>query len=197
MHSKNLIKEIVATAATPQFKRAGYKKAGYTWRKPTEELTRVANIQLSSGNTYASSRFTLNLGVCHLGFREFLGLGEPSKAIKESDCRPRLRIGALMNAGDFWWEVTSDSDVQTVAEAVGQKIRDLALPWLESLSNLHDIHTASVDRRDFYNAGVTGTMLGLDSVPDLMRQAVETIRPDNARYADSIVEWCRERGIEI
>ena len=96
----------------------------------------VINVQLSSYNTSEKASFTVNLGISIETFGKVWGYPILKGPLKEYKCDLRSRIGRLLpHQCNKWWEVTTESSSDHLAEEVLTDIRNHAFPWFEKLSN--------------------------------------------------------------
>jgi hypothetical protein len=83
-------------------------------------------------------KFTINLGVYMPALARQLLLPMPKGWINQYDCHLRQRIGMLFaDPADTWWSL---ADADLAAEVAREAVSHFALPWLESVSTVDDIH---------------------------------------------------------
>ena len=139
-----LIDAVAKTAFVPLLRAAGFGRSARTWRRrPNQRLTQVLNLQASPWNAIARdyvektrAAFTVNLGLHVNGVDELIGWTVKQRPPLQNECHVQLRIGNLLDGSDFWWEMSSETDVPTVAEVVGGMLRDVVLPWFDKYSSL-------------------------------------------------------------
>jgi len=191
--AQDAIKLIIADAISPQMKAAKYRKSAFSWRKDAGEVTRVLNVQLSSGNSHTEGKFTINLGVYQEDFHRELHGREAGPNIKEYDCDLRLRIGHLMGVTDQWWMVSPDTNLAALADEVSRLIGTQALPYLERMSNLYDLLGAFEARHSYFDAAVAAHLLGESGVADRLQRAREQGHANFQRFIDA---WAQKHAIE-
>ena len=138
-HPSELIDQIVVRVVKPFLGTLGFKTKSSTFFRQNGSLTEIVSSQKSLGNNAEGSRFTINLGVYWPSVQETLRRTCATFPPKEHQCTVRRRLGSLFtNGNDFWWRVTSASDVQAIGAEVIEKIQTYALPWFERASSASD-----------------------------------------------------------
>lgn len=141
-----LVDQVASGEIARLLKREGFRKYGRTFVRARGTCQQTVNVQASVSNRADEGRFTLNLGVYFHGVATRLARPAAGKTPKEYDATVRLRIGHLLpEERDYWWEICSHTDVEALSGEIAGHLRDLALPWLESLatleSTLHEVTT--------------------------------------------------------
>jgi len=143
----------------PVLKSAEFSRSSNTFRKWTNDVCLIVNLQGNKWNTADRYQFTINLGVFspaayrlehELGwtFPDFVSFSdEDSKeyeqdwaqrlaAPREVDCHWRERLGWLMpEPSDKWWELQSESQIPSLSREVPPSLVRWGLPAIERLAS--------------------------------------------------------------
>jgi hypothetical protein len=119
----------------PVLTEAGFSKKGLVWNRRTGELTQVLDLQRRRRHTGGGVDFTLNVGLWCERVWCLCWDREPPAFVKEQDCFPRFRVGALLDSFaprplDRWWYV-SDDNTMDVGHEVREIVEARCLPFLE------------------------------------------------------------------
>ena len=173
----------------------GFVESGRTFRKLLPNgLAEVIHIQ--AGERGLQGIFTVNLGVfvpeCHRFF-----VGEIPSVIDEVDCEIRTRLGKLLpEPGDAWWSHTPPSAV--ALDEVGEALRALALPFVESLSTREAIVSAwrsgrltrcTYPRRGVAMAMVLAEIGDAAGAREALQEALSSSSIHSKRLAERAVEY--------
>jgi hypothetical protein len=122
---------VIAEAAKPILKAAGYKRSARHFHREADGLVRVVHFQASAWNDATSARFTINLHVTCSGFHEAF-TGEPfPKNPGSAAAFAEERIGRVMPENrDVWWTVEPNADTKAVSAEVEKALREYGLPFL-------------------------------------------------------------------
>nr|WP_086940652.1 DUF4304 domain-containing protein [Thaumasiovibrio occultus] len=132
------IDQVVKEGLSKVMKENGFKKSGRTFLKETQDGWKIVNIQASSGNLGADGKFAINLGIINNEIAEKSGLNIPSKP-KEYDAIVRERLGKLVHGEDYWWEISDQTDISSLAKEITETMSGYGFPWLHKYSNIKDI----------------------------------------------------------
>jgi hypothetical protein len=132
------IDQVIKEGLSKVMKENGFKKSGRTFLKETEDGWQIVNIQASSGNLGADGKFAINLGIINNAISEKSGLNIPSKP-KEYDSTVRERLGTLVHGEDYWWEISDQTDISSLAKEITETMFGYGFPWLQKYSNIKDI----------------------------------------------------------
>ncbi len=140
----------VVEAVAPILKTAGFRKRRYGFNCSRDDgVVQVVHFQMGSKLPPGASavppfrmdmygKFTINLGVYMPALARQLLLPMPKGWINQYDCHLRQRIGMLFaDPADTWWSL---ADADLAAEVAREAVSHFALPWLESVSTVDDIH---------------------------------------------------------
>ncbi len=107
---KEVNDEILKEHITPFFKKLGYKKHAYTYRKSENGLVYLFNFQSSGYNNIDYAAYYINCGIY---FNEFETLVGENVLVypKEVDCLYRVRIEDISNFGKQSIEIIESSEV--------------------------------------------------------------------------------------
>ena len=102
-------------------------------------------------------KFTINLGVYVPDLARRLGRIPKGDWTHEYDCHLRQRIGQLLSQpADTWWSL---DDPDAAAHTTERALRELALPWLDSVATKDEIFDT------YERSGAVGVGLGLPAAP--------------------------------
>ena len=122
MSKASIIERLDAT-----LKPLGFSRQGTIWNRPSELSVDVFDMQISrDGNT-----FTLSAGMLDKAVHEVFWGEAPPKVIEQPQCTVGVRIGALIDGKDKWWDLDSPDD-GSVPRALEQSIQ-LIVRFLESV----------------------------------------------------------------
>jgi hypothetical protein len=188
------IKTVVNSTLKPILKELGYRKNGNTWNLRDGELTKVVNVQLSSGNSSAEAKFTINLGIYDRNFhKESLNAGRVHEEnVKEYNCEIRQRLGTISHGIDFWWTIIAGRTNAPAAEDLKNRFIQDGLPWLDSFKTLEDEYHYFVGRGMHSSAFVAAYILKKDSLFEHLRKSMENANP---YYVETIKKWMSQRGL--
>jgi hypothetical protein len=138
-HPSKLIDELFKVHLKPAITKLGFKcKSQILFRQNSEQIE-IISLQKNRWNDSNSASCTVNLGVYWPKAEEFLGGSYRTFPPKEYECTLRKRLGPLFNdGGDFWWDVTLDSDIQFIGLDVLEKIHNYGLQWLKKAADLDE-----------------------------------------------------------
>ena len=188
-----LIDDVVRRDLARRLKSDGYRKSGRTFYRSAETHTAVVNVQASKHNLGNNGTFTVNLGVYFPDVATITNAPPLTGAFpKECDCTVRQRLGVLMTGDDYWWSVTIDTDIDTVAKTVAHTWSQHGQPWIERVSDLDAAHNELVSQNMFFVAAAISVLKGRrDEATELVHKA-ESRQPMAARR---IQQWAREHEL--
>gem|GEM_PF-5607746 len=189
--AKDILTRFVREEIAPAMKKNGYRKKAFTWTKTGEEVTKVINIQGSSGNLAHDSRYTVDIGIHHPQFHEEKVGRAARDTITEADCDLRLRIGRLMGVGDYWWQIKSSEDNHANLQNLQASLEDHAYPLLERVNCLQDMLDEFIALENWFNAAVAAQLLGLE--PNRFIELALDSAHENFR--NLIRRWATRHGI--
>jgi len=124
----------IVQVAADLLKAHGFRKRGRTFRRPAHGNLEVIEFQRSHGNSAATLRFTLNIGVvsAHLAGERELDLSKAGSA----DAHLRRRIGDFLPVpDDKWWELSTGGSDDTVIAEITSLLAHHAVPYLSDHSS--------------------------------------------------------------
>ncbi len=137
------IDETIRLGLAPLLKQQGFSKSGRTFHRLTGVVWQVVNVQASQGNSDASGKFTINVGVYVPEVAVLAGQAPIAGKPKEYECTVRERIGTLMPGGaDHWWVLLPSTDLAVVATSVTQAVTAYGLPWLDAHASVQQVTQA-------------------------------------------------------
>jgi hypothetical protein len=128
--SVGLLEELLREWIAPLLKPEGFRKAGRSFEKESEEAIVVVNYQRSRDGGECD-RFTVNLGIAS---KRLFAFEDPrrTKHTPVEVCHWRMRMGRTLDPPrDAWWELCSSTDVPEVGREHQEILRTKALPLLE------------------------------------------------------------------
>ena len=189
--AKDILTSFVKEEIAPAMKKNGYRKKAFTWTKTGEEVTKVINIQGSSGNLAHDSKYTVNIGIYHPQFHEERVGRVARDTITEADCDLRIRIGHLMGVGDSWWQIKSSEDDYTTLRNLQANLECHAYPLLERVNGLQDMLDEFIGLENWFDAAVAAQLLGLE--PNrFVELALESAHEN---FRSLIRRWATRHGI--
>jgi hypothetical protein len=117
----------------------GFKKRRQSFRKTAGPNIAIVDFQRSNANEPGRLRFTVNVAVLSAAVAAEHGVDLDK--LSASDGHLRERIGSLLEKGDWWWEIDTTTNVETLAGEVAAAIRDRAIPYLDSCSDDEALRT--------------------------------------------------------
>lgn len=120
------VTRIVREHLVPTLVERGFRRSGTTFRRPVAEVVQVVQVQRSTRNGPAASRFYLNGSVYVPVLDELLGVParpEPD----EPSCHVRLRPHDVLAAAPAHYDVTTGADAETVGPAAARDLVALVL----------------------------------------------------------------------
>ena len=189
-----LIDDIIRLDLAKRLKADGYRKSGRTFHFTSDLRTVVVNVQGSKSNLGDDGKFTINLGIYFPDVAKITGaIPFTGSFPKEYNCTIRQRLGKLMTDGnDFWWSVSSDSDLDAIARNVGDAWAQHGKPWIDHISDLDAVNTELLKQKLFFIAAGVSLLRGRrDEATELIRQA-ESRQP---RAAAKIQAWARQHEL--
>ena len=131
------IDETIRLGLAPLLKQQGFSKSGRNFHRLTGAVWQVVNVQASQGNSDASGKFTINVGVYVPQVAVLAGQAPIAGKPKEYDCTDRERLGELMPGGaDHWWALLPSTDLAALAAQVSEAVSVYGLPWLEAQASI-------------------------------------------------------------
>lgn len=149
--ASKLLTAFIKDKLGPVLLDAGFKATGRVYRRAAGDALHVVDVQNWKFNDSRRARFTIELGVCfpallaavaaldaYAFYRD--NLGKPGV----TECIVRRRIGELMEpAQDAWWTVSATTGHVPAVEEVTGPLLGVGLPWLETMSSLSAVTSAS------------------------------------------------------
>ena len=137
------IDETIRLGLAPLLKQQGFSKSGRNFHRLSGKAWQVVNVQASQGNSDASGKFTINVGVYVPEVAVLAGQAPIAGKPKEYECTVRERMGELMPGGaDHWWALLPSTDLAVVATSVTQAVTAYGLPWLEAHASVEQVAQA-------------------------------------------------------
>ena len=130
-------KEILSRLQKELLKQKGFKKNGSNFRQYLPDGTcKIINFQKSMFNGDGECRFTINIGLYFQKDAE-----NPNILFKEYECPIRTRVAAISKryAGDHWWILTENSDLEKLYRELYTLMDVEILPWLDQFSCRQDV----------------------------------------------------------
>jgi hypothetical protein len=131
---------IVKDCIAPTLKGFGYRKKNNTWNKKKDQLIYVINVQSSRWNTKDEVSFTINLGVFSLLVDNICWYAKNKPFIAETDCIVRKRLENGYSAGEFWYNISNETNLTELDKTAHDNLVNIGIPFLESIATLNDIH---------------------------------------------------------
>lgn len=110
--------EVLKEVITPQLKSLGFKKSGNNFYRDLGDIGQCFNVQQSRWNTADAKTFCFNLGLIHKEIYKDLGYVDFPQFPKEYDCPVRCRSGLLKFGKDDWYELSSQTDFETLKATI-------------------------------------------------------------------------------
>ena len=128
---KTLVKEVVF----PIFQEYGFKKNGNNFYRDINGIGQAINVQQSHWNTKDDKSFVFNFDLIDKEIYAEIHKKNLPKFPKEYDCEIRLRLGNLMNKGDYWYNLSPQIDFLNIKEIIHQDLKTFAIPFIEKYSD--------------------------------------------------------------
>jgi len=126
--------QLVRSCLWPGLKALGFKRSKATFHRAVGPNWEVINLQKSAYSDSAHVRFTVNLGVGIERLRTGRWDWGETKRPSVGQCRFQRRLGQLMVGEDVWWDLTEETELATLDEAVSLALERYGLPWLSERS---------------------------------------------------------------
>lgn len=139
--SARLIDAVIAGAATPLLKAAGYRKRGRRFVAGGVGVERVVEFQASRWNDASSTQFTANLDVRVPSFVPLYTETVLGGRVVSMPAVISERIGPLAYGRDRWWTLASEAEVGPVGVEVSAALLDYALPYLAPFDGLASLRS--------------------------------------------------------
>lgn len=142
--------ELVRAHVWPRLQQAGSRRSKASFHRPVGANWEVVNLQKSAYSDRSHISFTINIGVAVERLRSGVWDWGEGKRPAVNRCRFERRIGRLLRGEDVWWDLTQDTDLGELGDALCETIERYALPWLRARSTdealretmLAELHTA-------------------------------------------------------
>lgn len=197
MKAKEIIDEIIRTGLGPVLKAEGFRKAARTFRHTdTSDATKIVNIQASQWGTAEDGQFTINLGVYFPVVAVLHDIYPERDSPRACDCLVQERIGSLMPIGqDFWWQVTSTSNIEQLADEIVFVWHQCAKPWLDRHSELAAAQefVSSKYGSNFITAMFLMARGHRDEAAALVRTSISEGRDNDGRFA----RWAKSHNLDV
>jgi hypothetical protein len=198
------LREVLVPAARAN----GYKGSAPNWRKSNASGDwAVVNVQSSSWSTSAHLRCVINLAVAPEPWlrweRERLGERMPKQVVERLGLfRHRLHPTGTPEGTDGWWEVEDTDSAQAAVVDMASQLERNGWPDLDRMlaptGMLDRIHTGDLGfmkRENFGGMFDRAEALLLmdegpsDALDSRLKQALESVRPDQRENAERFNEW--------
>jgi len=110
--------EVLKEVITPQLKSLGFKKSGNNFYRDLGDIGQCFNVQQSRWNTADAKTFCFNIGLIHKEIYKDLSNCDFPKFPKEYDCQVSGRLGLLKFEKDEWYELSSQTDLETLKATI-------------------------------------------------------------------------------
>lgn len=187
------IDEIIRRGLADLLKAHGFKKSGRNWHRAEGENWLIVNVQASTSNIGVSGKFTINLGVYVAAVELLSGQAVIAGKPTEPQATVRERLGVLAHGNDSWWTIEQDSDLNTVAADLVEKMLSLGLPWLHAHLDVSRV-AAALENTPSSRAVSASLLAGdRDSAVRRLRSAIENRPAAREHFA----KWAAQNGIVI
>ncbi|UXT22759.1 DUF4304 domain-containing protein [Agrobacterium tumefaciens] len=134
---QDIFKSVIVLSAKKVVNR-GFVKRGNSLRKRMGDNVAIIEFQKSMSNTSERLLFTVNLAVVYGELQE--ESYPPIERAGSMSGQLRKRIGMLLpNPHDKWWEITSVTDQDALADEVSCLIADKGAPYLEPYLDINEL----------------------------------------------------------
>ena len=134
--------KIIKDGIHQQLKPLGFKKKGNNFYLQLPDLGQILNIQKSSLYSKDHIKFTINTGLFipeyWLTYYTYHN-GEIPAFPREPVCAIRQRIGMLKYKYDKWFEIDSDTDIESMVAEMIDNIKNFILPYFNTAQTKTDI----------------------------------------------------------
>lgn len=185
---------VISQAVTPIMRSDGYRKTGRTFHLAEPDHIRVVNVQASQWNFGVTGRFTVNLGVYFRPVEALLASRPLPGLPKEYQCTLRARIGSLMPDDVDWWEITTSTDIDDLAQTVAAACTTFALPWLVTFSDPTAAQARLNEMGWHQHAAAFALWAGHH---DQAKEFVLRSRLDRADLHERALAWGRRHGLDV
>ena len=175
-------------------KSEGFRKHARTFVRERCGVQQIVNAQASQWNEGLTGNFTLNLGVYHPRVASRRGLVASGAYPREYESTARQRVGHLMpGVSDYWWEITSSTDLETLAKDVDETYLQFGAPWLESMLELSSVFRFLETQSDPLMTAAVALELGNTELAQrILAFAYATARPE---FAPTLRRFAERHGI--
>jgi uncharacterized protein DUF4304 len=138
--SSKLINAAIVRGPAGLLKAEGFRKKGRLFYRHSSEVTTHVWFQASRWNNPGRASFTVNLSTYLPAIAEAKGEDPILEPTKVRPPHAGLRIGHLMpEQTDYWWNITSPREVESVAQQVTVALREYGLPYLARVETLEGV----------------------------------------------------------
>jgi Domain of unknown function (DUF4304) len=147
---KEIFEEILKESVTPFFKKHGYKKQNYNFRKTENGLMYLINFQSSGYNSVDYAAYYINCGIFCAEFESIVG--EAYIAIpKEIDCLFRERIEQITKSGKQQIEIIESSEAGKT-KITNELLSELekVISFFETTKTMDDLVSLCIEKHTFF-----------------------------------------------
>ena len=188
---------IVGIALVGTLKAQGFRKAGRTWRRATNDgVIQVVNVQGSVSNTDSSGRCALNAGLYFPELADVLGIGRVTEAPSDADCHLRVRPAMLRpDRLDTWFDYRAGDAASE--KAAGIALADLYVefgsPWLAKHGTLRAARDELTRTGPLWWASAASLCLG--ETADAQRLLALAVARATPPHAPFIIRWGKQHAL--
>lgn len=147
---KEIFEEILRESVTPFFKKYGYKKQNYNFRKTENGLTCLINFQSSGYNSVDYATYYVNCGIFCAEFESIVGeefIANP----KEVDCLFRERMERITGSGKQQIEIIESSDAGKI-RITNELLSELekVISFFGKTKTMDDLVDLCIERHTFF-----------------------------------------------
>lgn len=182
-----LLETLVSERVSPRLKEAGYRRSGLRFERDAGEALAIVQFQRSRRET-GCDRFTVNVGVASKRLLTFEGLSGTRLEFDQFHWKKRLGR-TTDDPHDEWWELCSETDVDSIASRVVSILVADALPQLDRMSSDMALTSEWLEGR---SPGLTELqrLMGLTVLLD-----VDDKRQLQAEYIQKLKDYGNAKGL--
>jgi hypothetical protein len=135
--SGSIVDRVIGSGVAAWFRRAGFRRKGRCFYRPSGPVVHTANIQASKLNRPESAVFTLNLGVEWLDWHRAWTNAKPLTNPALAPTFVQSRLHPVSGPGqDYWWPATDIGDPLSTAADVVRALEGFAERFWTHYSDL-------------------------------------------------------------
>ncbi len=131
MEVDKLYNDMIANNIAPNLTKLEFKRVRNTFYYSPGKNWGIIDFQKSTKSSSDKIIFTVNVGVASERIINFLNLIDQNKRPGIWDTQWRVRLGQLMQLGDFWWTIDQVTNVSELGQTLFNNILTTAIQEIQ------------------------------------------------------------------